>query len=161
MDKYVHVVRKVVLDTLTDEHVYLGQMHKYVKLSTSTDQFYLNFEVNKHFISKYQLLVYYITKEGETVATTKSDEIEPCSLKVCVDYCRYTLLVMDRSNLLRCYIKIIGLVIPSSCTYQEIFVQFITVNIIKHMRESGIDLVFLGKCKLEPKPIASRISGDA
>lgn len=92
MDKYVHVVRKVVLDTLTDEHMYLGQMHKYVKLSTSTDQFYLNFEVNKHFISKYQLLVYYITKEGETVATTKSDEIEPCSLKVCVFYCRYSLL---------------------------------------------------------------------
>lgn len=64
----------------------IGEKHKFTKLGTSLDYFLIKFRLDRRIGSKYQVLVYYITSTGETVAATKNIEVEPCLLKVSIVY---------------------------------------------------------------------------
>ncbi|XP_050293499.1 murinoglobulin-1-like [Anthonomus grandis grandis] len=79
---YVHQVQKLSSVPAEDKNLYLGNEHKFVKMGTNIDRFTLNFEITKRFISKYELLVYTVNREGETVAATITSDIEPCSLQI-------------------------------------------------------------------------------
>lgn len=81
-DKIVHKVRKTHPDYTQSLRNAIGGKTKHVKLTTGVDNFIITFTIDKKLVSKYQIIVYYITKNGETVAATKTAYIHPCSLPV-------------------------------------------------------------------------------
>lgn len=80
--KIVHQVKKTVPDYLTELENIVGHQHKYTKLGVSTDNFIVRFKLDRKIISKYQLLIFYISENGEIVAATRNVEVEPCLMKV-------------------------------------------------------------------------------
>ncbi|KAJ8938254.1 hypothetical protein NQ318_001787, partial [Aromia moschata] len=80
--KINHVVRKHSQDLFNDLTNIVGNKHKFTKTSTLIDSFIVKFRLDKRIRIKYQLLVYYITSSGETVAITRNVEVPPCLLKV-------------------------------------------------------------------------------
>ncbi|CAG9766185.1 unnamed protein product [Ceutorhynchus assimilis] len=93
MGKHNQTVQKTDTNSNNeDTSEYLGEVHKYVKLGANIEHFTLNFQIKKKFLTGYQLLIYYVTKDGETVAATKTDEIEPCSLQISSNWSQTQLL---------------------------------------------------------------------
>ncbi|KAG5869784.1 hypothetical protein JTB14_022629 [Gonioctena quinquepunctata] len=80
--KIRHQVKKFFPDYLHTLKNLVGEKHSFAKLGTSYDSFVIKFKLDKKVITNYQLLVYYVTKNGETVAATKSVEVGPCLMKV-------------------------------------------------------------------------------
>ncbi|KAJ8928546.1 hypothetical protein NQ314_018884 [Rhamnusium bicolor] len=80
--KVNHIVKKNASDYLNDLKNVVGEKHKFTKLGTSIDNFTLKFRLDRKIGPKYQLLVYYVTKYGETVAVSKTVDVEACLLKV-------------------------------------------------------------------------------
>lgn len=77
-----HQVKKTNPDYLTELENIVGNQHKFTKLGVSTDSFVIKFKLDRRIISKYQLLVYYITGNGEIVAVNRQVEVSPCLMKV-------------------------------------------------------------------------------
>lgn len=69
-------------DYLTELENIVGRQHKYTKFGVSTDSFIVKFRLDRKIISKYQLLIFYITDIGEIVAATRNIEVEPCLMRV-------------------------------------------------------------------------------
>lgn len=80
--KIIHQVKKTVPDYSTELDNIVGHQHKYTKLGVSTDSFIVKFRLDRKIISKYQLLIFYITDVGEIVAATRNIEVEPCLMQV-------------------------------------------------------------------------------
>lgn len=80
----MHQIKKTVPEYLTELENIVGRQHKYTKLGVSTDNFIVKFRLDRKIISKYQLIIFYITNIGEIVAATRTIEVEPCLMKVSI-----------------------------------------------------------------------------
>lgn len=81
LKKIKHTVRKHNAISSEDSKSFLGNEHRFVKFGSSVDQFVIKIKMEK-IVYKFQILVYYITKDGETVAASRTQEVKPCSYKV-------------------------------------------------------------------------------
>lgn len=81
MGFYEHTVTKGKLLEL-NESDFLGPKHKFVKTDQHTDYFNLTVNLTSSFASNIQVLVYYVTLNGETVADAIVEEVDPCSFQV-------------------------------------------------------------------------------
>ncbi|CAH0550920.1 unnamed protein product [Brassicogethes aeneus] len=77
--KYVYVVDTAVNASSSYLKNVIGNKHKYSKNGIlNTAEFTLDFDLNSPILTSYQLLVYFVTKGGETIASMKNVDIEPC-----------------------------------------------------------------------------------
>lgn len=83
MGVYEHTVAKRKPLEL-NESDFLGSKHKFVKTDQRTDHFNLTVNLTSKFVTNIQVLLYYITLNGETVAGTIVEEVEPCTFQVIV-----------------------------------------------------------------------------
>lgn len=81
MGVYEHTVAKRKSLEL-NESDFLGPKHKFVKTDQRTDHFNLTVNLTTKFVTNIQVLVYYITLNGETVAGTIVEVVEPCTFQV-------------------------------------------------------------------------------
>ncbi|XP_076257908.1 alpha-1-macroglobulin-like isoform X1 [Rhynchophorus ferrugineus] len=79
--RITHTVKKRIAFSQEANRHFVGTEHKYIKLGTTIDEFPIILKVEK-LTFRYQILVYYVTKDGETVASSKSQDVTPCSFKV-------------------------------------------------------------------------------
>nr|XP_008195453.1 PREDICTED: pregnancy zone protein [Tribolium castaneum] len=75
--KITHNVRKSSPNYSTEFKDILGASHKHTKAS-SIAKFTLKFKLDEKIFSNYQLLIYYVTPEGELASANKEVEVEPC-----------------------------------------------------------------------------------
>ncbi|XP_074042577.1 alpha-1-inhibitor 3 isoform X2 [Leptinotarsa decemlineata] len=97
--KIRHQVKKFFPDYLHTLRNIVGGRHSFSKLGTSFDNFTLKFKLDKRVITNYQLLVYYVTRTGETVADTKNVNVEPCLMKVKVKWSQKLMVPGATANL--------------------------------------------------------------
>ncbi|KAJ8978718.1 hypothetical protein NQ317_015966 [Molorchus minor] len=80
--KINHVVKKNISDYPNNLENVVGEMNKFTSTHAAVDSFIIKFKLDKRVGTNYALLVYYVTHAGETVALTKTIEIEPCLMEV-------------------------------------------------------------------------------
>ncbi|CAG9820997.1 unnamed protein product [Phaedon cochleariae] len=81
MRKIKHQVKKQSTEYISDLKNIINDTNVYSMVSIY-DKIVIKFKLDKKIISNYQLLVYYVTKTGETIAATKSVDVDPCLMKV-------------------------------------------------------------------------------
>ncbi|KAK9891011.1 hypothetical protein WA026_013344 [Henosepilachna vigintioctopunctata] len=78
VNKITKKVQARTIDYKNELKNIIGSPHRYNTDGSTFDKFVLKFELDEKIISKYQILIYYIADNGETISATKEIDRGPC-----------------------------------------------------------------------------------